>query len=213
MLSWRHCVPPVLALLAAAGASAAAPGSSGGPVYKWLDDKGVVHYGDSVPSEYSQSERSVLNSQGVEVGHVEGTKNAVQQAEANRAEFVAAQRAQHDRFLLQTYVSSKDIEQLRDERLDQIDGQIKAASTYIDNLSTRLDSLVARGMQYKPYSTDPSAHRMPDEFAEELVRTSNESRTQKIALEAKRKEQIDTRAQFEADIQRYHELTASRGKP
>ena len=28
--------------------------------YKWVDEKGVTHYGDSVP-EYSKSERAVLN--------------------------------------------------------------------------------------------------------------------------------------------------------
>ena len=46
-----------------------------------------------------------------------------------------ASSAQHDQFLLTTYVSAKEIEQLRDERLDQIDGQIKASSSYIDSLA------------------------------------------------------------------------------
>jgi hypothetical protein len=40
------------------------------------------------------------------------------------------------------------------------------------------------------------------------VRTSNEARNQRVALEAKRSEQTALRAQFEADIQRFHELTA-----
>jgi hypothetical protein len=35
--------------------------------YKWTDEQGVTHYGDSVPAEYSQREQRVLNSQGVEV--------------------------------------------------------------------------------------------------------------------------------------------------
>ena len=47
-------------------------------VYRWTDDKGVVHYGDTIPAEYSDNERSVLNGQGVEVGHVEGSKSAAQ---------------------------------------------------------------------------------------------------------------------------------------
>jgi hypothetical protein len=40
------------------------------------------------------------------------------------------------------------------------------------------------------------------------VRTANESRNQRKALDAKRKEQADMRAQFESDIQRFRELTA-----
>jgi hypothetical protein len=198
-----------MAALALSVAVAAADSSSGGgKVYRWTDDKGIVHYGDSVPSEYSQTERSVLNNQGVEVGHIEGGKNAQQQAEQARAAGVAQQRAQHDQFLLATYLSTKDIEQLRDERIELMDAQIKSATIYIDTLSTRLAALQDRAEHYKPYSSDAKARRMPDELAEELVHTLNEARTQHQALEAKRNEEVETRAQFDGDIQRYRELTA-----
>ena len=63
-------------------------------------------------------------------------------------------------------------------------------------------------MQFKPYSSEPNARRMPDELAEELVRTANEARNQRNALDAKRAEEADIRVQFEADIQRFRELTA-----
>jgi len=195
--------------IAGVAAAADSPATSGAtPVYRWVDEKGVVHYGDSVPSQYSQAERSVLNGQGVEVGHVEGGKNAAQQAEQARADDIARQRAQHDQFLLSTYVSTKDIEQLRDERLGQLDAQISAATAYIETLHARLTGLELRAMQFKPYSSDVSASRMPDDLAEDLVHTANEARGQRVALEAKRREQIDTRAAFEGDIQRYRELTA-----
>jgi hypothetical protein len=189
-------------------AAAADSSSSGGKVYRWTDDKGVVHYGDSVPSEYSQTERSVLNNQGVEVGRIEGGKNAQQLAEQARAAGVAQRGAQHDQFLLATYLSTKDIEQLRDERIELMDAQIKSATIYIDALSTRLTALQDRAEHFKPYSSDAKARRMPDELAEELVHTLNEARTQHQALEAKRNEEVETRAQFDGDIQRYRELTA-----
>jgi Domain of unknown function (DUF4124) len=194
----------------AAGPAAAADGasSSGGPVYRWVDEKGVVHYGDSVPAQYSQAERSVLNGQGVEVGHVEGGKNASQQAEQAHADELARHKAQHDQFLLSTYVSTKDIEQLRDERLSQLEAQINAATGYIETLHARLTALQERAMQFKPYNSQPSATRLPDDLAEQLVHTANESHSQRLALEAKRREQLDTRADFEGDIQRYRELTA-----
>jgi hypothetical protein len=90
----------------------------------------------------------------------------------------------------------------------QIDGQLKASSTYIESLASRLGALQERAMQFKPYSSEPNARRMPDELAEELVRTSNEAHNQRKALEAKRAEEADIRVQFEADIQRFRELTA-----
>ena len=150
----------------------------------------------------------MLNGQGVEIGHVAGHKSGAELAQQAQAEALALQRAQHDQTLLSTYVSAKDIEALRDERLAQIDGQIQASSTYIESLATRLGALQERAMQFKPYSDEPNARRMPDEVAEELVRTANEVRNQRNALEAKRTEQATLRAQFEADIQRFRELTA-----
>jgi hypothetical protein len=196
------------AAFGAAAVGADNSSSGGSKVYRWVDDKGVVHYGDSVPSEFSQTERSVLNNQGVEVGHIEGSKNAQQQAEQSRAANAAQQRAQHDQFLLATYLSTKDIEQLRDERVGLMEAQIKAASVYIDTLTSRLAALQDRAMRFKPYSSEPNARRMPDDLAEELVRTLNEQRTQHQDLDSKRNEEVETRAQFDGDIQRYRELTA-----
>jgi hypothetical protein len=190
-------------------ALAADNSSSGGTkVYRWTDDKGIVHYGDSVPSEYSQSERAVLNNQGVEVGHVEGGMNPAQQAEANRQAVIAQQRAQHDQFLLATYLSTKDIEQLRDERTSLVEAQIKAAQVYIDNVNARLTVLEQRALRCKPYSDDAAARRMPDDLAEDLVHALNESRNQRQLLESKRREVADLQAQFNGDIERYRELTA-----
>ena len=135
-------------------------------------------------------------------------KSAAELAQQAQAAELARQRAQHDQTLLTTYVSAKDIEALRDERLAQIDGQLQASSTYIESLATRLGALQERAMQFKPYSSEANARRMPDDLAEDLVRTANEARNQRKALDAKRKEQADMRAQFEADIQRFRELTA-----
>ncbi|HEY3808727.1 MAG TPA: DUF4124 domain-containing protein [Steroidobacteraceae bacterium] len=214
-MNHRHplFVLSLLACLTAGGLSKAlaADDSSGGTkVYRWTDDKGVVHYGDSVPPEYSQKERAVLNSRGVEVGHVEGGLNAAQQAAAQQQASEAQQRAQHDQFLLATYLSTKDIEQLRDERTGLVESQIKAGMAYVDTLNARLGALQERALKFKPYNSDAAARRMPDDLAEELVHTLNESRSQHRQLDAKRHEETDLQNQFNSDIQRYRELTTNR---
>jgi len=198
------------AALVCTGAAHAAPvstGSKGAPVYRWIDENGTVHYGDSVPPQYSQDSRDVLNEQGVQIGHVVGRESASQFSAEQQVAQEAAAREQHDKFLLSTYASSSEIEQLRDERLDQIDGQIKASASYIDSLTLRLAALEERAEHFSPYSTGGNARRMPDDLAEELVNTSNEARLQRSALEAKRQAQSDMRVQFQTDIQRYRELT------
>ena len=72
-----------------------------------------------------------------------------------------------------------------------------------------MKTLQARALLFKPYNKKPDAHRMPDDLAEQLVRASNDLRTQHKAMDKRLQEQTDVRTQFEADISRYRELTAT----
>lgn len=181
----------------------------GAVTYKWTDEQGVVHYGDTVPPQYAQQERSVLNSRGVEVRKLDAQKTPEQIAAEERTEQDALRQKQHDAFLLNTYTSVKDIEALRDLRLDQMSGQKVAAEQYVDSLHSRLSALQTRAKFFKPYSTRPDAHRMPDDVAEDLVHTLNELRTQSNALSQKNEEEVTLKAQFQADAERYRELHAA----
>ena len=174
--------------------------------YRWVDENGVVHYGDRLPPQYAKKESAILNKQGVEVGHTEAQKTAEQVAEDQRRTEAVLRQKQHDAFLLTTYTSVKDIEALRDERLDQISGQRRAAEAYVESLHTRLNNLQTRARNFAPYSDKPDAHRMPDDLAEDLVRTMNEMKSQKNGLAAKDAEEAALRADFQADIERFREL-------
>jgi hypothetical protein len=174
--------------------------------YKWTDDQGIVHYGDSVPPQYAQKERSVLNARGVEMRKLDAQKTPEQLAAEARTQGTFVKQKQHDAFLMTTYASVKDIEALRDLRLDQLHGQRVAAELYVDSLHSRLSALQDRAKNFKPYSPRPAAHKMPDDVAEDLVHTLNELRTQNNALVAKTEEETAVRAQFQADIERYQEL-------
>jgi Domain of unknown function (DUF4124) len=208
-----------LGLLASAalGAAAwAAPGShsssqssqKSGIAYRWVDEQGVVHYGDNIPPQYASQDRTILNSQGIEVGHLDARKTPEEETAAARAREALMKQKQHDAFLVSTYTSVKDIEGLRDARLDQLKGQRTAAEQYLESLRVRLTSLQSRALAYRPYSARKDAWRMPDDLAENLVRTVNELRVQSGALAAKSAEETALRAQFQADIERYRELHA-----
>lgn len=174
--------------------------------YRWVDEQGVVHYGDSIPPQYAEKAHQLLNKQGVEVGHTDAQKTPEQLAAQAREQTDALKRQQHDTFLVTTYASVKDIESLRDQRLDQLQGQRAAAEQYVDNLQVRLFALQGRARHFRPYNIHPDARRMPDDLAEDLVRTLNELRLQSNALLAKSEEVSGVRAQFESDIERYREL-------
>jgi Domain of unknown function (DUF4124) len=189
--------------------AASAAANSGGKntvTYRWTDEQGIVHYGDSIPPQYAQKERSVLNSRGVEVSKLDAQKSPEQLAMEGHAQQDVAREKQHDAFLMNTYTSVKDIEALRDLRLEQLHGQRVAAEQYVDNLHSRLSALQVRAKLFKPYSPRPDAHRMPDDVAEDLVRTLNELRTQSNALNTKMEAETALKAQFQTDIERYREL-------
>jgi hypothetical protein len=205
---------PILAtvlsgLLITPAAHSQAKPSSTKQTYKWTDDKGVVHYGDSVPSEYSQREQRVLNSQGLEVQKRQAEMTPTEAAEFQARQQEESRRKQHDMFLISTYPSVKEIENVRDVRLDQINGQIIAAEAYISTLTSRADSLKQRAQMFAPYNTKPGARRMPDDLAEELVRVISELRTQNSALGIKRSEHQKVVALFDGDIKRFKELRTS----
>jgi len=196
-------------LSGALGLSIAQAQSSSKETYKWTDENGVVHYGDHVPAEYSQREQHMLNSQGLEVGKKLAEMSPKEAAEYAEKQKEEARRKQHDMFLISTYPSVKEIENVRDVRLDQINGQIIAAEAYISSLTTRVDGLKHRALIFAPYNTKPGARRMPDDLAEEMVRAMSELRTQNSALATKKAEHQSVVAQFDADIKRFKELRTS----
>lgn len=204
----------VIALLAAAallaGGALAAPGSqqpgSGKTTFRWVDEQGVVHYSDEVPPPAAGRDREVMNAQGVPVRHLDGQKSQEQLAADERDRAAVIRQKQHDSFLITTYTSVKDIEALRDARLEQLKTQRSAAQQYIESLRGRLGTLQTRAVTYRPYSAGAGARRMPDDLAEDLVHTVNEMRTQTGALATEVEDEAKLRAGFQADIDRYREL-------
>ena len=196
---------PPAGLAASNGVSAKA-----GRIFIWTDKDGVRHSGDIVPPEYAQQQKSVLNAQGVEVQRDEAPKTPEERAEESRRQQERMLRQQHDRFLLTTYASTRDIERLRDERLAQIDAQIRATNGYIETIESRLKSLSERAQEFKPYSGKAGARRMPDDLAEQLVLGATEVRSQRIAIDKQKQDMLNVRGQFDADIARYRELTVPR---
>jgi Domain of unknown function (DUF4124) len=194
----------------AAGAVCAIAGqpqsSKQGIAYRWVDEHGVVHYGDHIPPQYAAQDRAVLNAQGVEVAHLDAQKSPEQAAAAAREREAQMRQRQHDAFLITTYTSVKDIEALRDTRLEQLKGQRVAAEQYVDTLRTRLAALQTRALGFRPYNTRAGAQRMPDDLAENLVRTVNDLNVQTRNLDAKNEEETALREQFQADIERYRAL-------
>jgi hypothetical protein len=191
-------------LIASAGITAGA--QSGRTLYKWVDQQGVTHYGDHIPPEYAGQEQHVINSQGVEINHLEAQKTPEQMAAEDQKKLEAVQSQNRDRNLLNTYASVAEIERLRDQRVTLLSDQIKVTSQFLEVLNGKLKKLRANSMRFKPYSSDPNAQPMPDQVAEDLVRVANDMRTQEENLREKRSEEATMSNQFESDIDRFKVL-------
>jgi hypothetical protein len=202
--AWILCAAAVLAL----PGFAASPANNGRVVYKWVDEHGVTHYGDHIPPEYAAQEQHVINSQGVEINRLEAQKTPEQMAADDQKRAEAEQSRNRDRNLLNTYGSVQEIERLRDQRVTLLSDQIKVTSQFLEVLNGRLKKLRAGSLNYKPYSSDPKAPVMPDQFAEDLVRLGNDIRTQEQNLSEKHSEETTMSKQFESDIARFKELKA-----
>ena len=192
----------LLAVLLASAAIAQAPADQK-KVYRWTDEKGVVHYGDRIPPEYSRGEAAVLNNQGVTVGIRPAQKTPEQLEHEAAQREIREKELQRDSFLLNTYTSVRDIEQLRDQRLQQMVDARRSIEAYVESLQGRLMSLHGRAQVFRPYNEAPTARRMPDELAQDLVRTMREVAAQRAQMAERMAEDRALRQQFQLDIDRY----------
>jgi hypothetical protein len=202
-VAWFFCAG---ALLAAPGFADTTPSNNGRVLYKWVDSEGVTHYGDRIPPEYANQEQHVMNSRGIEIGHLDAQKSPEQMAIEDQKKLDAQQRENRDKNLLSTYSSVQEIERLRDQRLTLLADQIKVTSQFLENLDARMKKLRTDSMRFRPYNADPKAPPMADQVAEDLVRLTLDIRTQEQNLRQKRSEVSAMSIQFESDIDRFKEL-------
>jgi hypothetical protein len=208
-LAWLAVLAIALPSLTGAQPKSGQPGK----LYQWTDDKGIVHYGDSVPPEYAKADRNVLNNQGVHVGFEQGELTPEQRAEKARlaaeAEQAKHQReeiARRDKMLLETYISVSDIEDLRNRRLELLEGQIKVTELYLANLRKRLLTLQDEASNYKPYTARENAPQIPENLATDISRTAGSINLYEQTLSHTRSTQETVRNSFDDDIRRFKQL-------
>jgi hypothetical protein len=113
-------------------------------VYRWVDEEGQIHYGDSIPPEYSDLPKQVLNEHAVTVEHLEGRKTEEQlAAEAKEKELEMQRELQlrADKALLATYLTVEEIIMHRDRRIELFQAQARVTELYLRNLERRLSKL------------------------------------------------------------------------
>ena len=190
-------------------ASAAVHADEHDRVYKWVDKDGQIHYGDSIPPEYSDLPKQVLNEHAVTVDKIEGRKTAEQLAAEAKAKELQMQKElqlRADKALLATYLSVEEIIMHRDRRIELFQAQARVTELYLRNLERRLAKLKREAARYRPYNEDPDAPQISQDLVADISETQETiARHQQNLFKFKEDEQQIV-ARFEGDIHRFKAL-------
>jgi hypothetical protein len=177
--------------------------------YKWVDDKGEVHYTDKLPPEAFDKANIELDKAGRPIRKNDPPPTAEQRKakadEDARQKQLAAERAiveRRDRALLATYTVESEIDLARNRALSTIDAQVQSSTVYNGTLSKRkaeLESTIA-ALGNKP---------VPAVTERELANINSELAKQAEFLATKQKEIGAVNAKYDADKKRWTELRAA----
>jgi hypothetical protein len=193
-------------LLVAALLLAGSP--SGAATYKWVDEKGVVHYTDKIPPEAVNKGNVEINKQGVTVRKTEPAltpeQRRARELEELRQQQLAREREEidrRDRALLATYTTESEIDLARRRALSTIDAQMQGASNYSTLLSRRKVELDAKkaALGGKP---------VPLVLERELANIDVELQKQVELIATKTKEIAVVNARYDLDKKRWSDLRA-----
>jgi hypothetical protein len=215
----KYQVISVLACLFIVGHVSAAPATQSGTgkstgLHKWVDEQGQVHYGDSIPPQYLNQKREVLNEQGVIVKTYEAPKTKEQLAkekqekdalEKTKREKVVEEKKKElrDRMLLETYTTEHDILLQRDDRIQAVDSQIQITQGNIKESEKKQAEVKDRIEK-----TEKSGREVPENFRKEADTVAKQLHSYHQFIEAKNLERTEIIKKFDEDLQRFRELKA-----
>ena len=176
-------------------------------LYKWVDEKGITHYGETIPPEYADRDRAELNNSGrtkvIEVPTAAERKAQEAANEKKRADEKAAlEMKRRDLTLTSTYSNVNEIDLARNRSLQQITARINNNTS---QLKMANDNLL--GLQKESEGYTKTNKQIPASLQEDLA--ESQARVDKLQqnLEKSLAEKAAVEARYDADKARYQELT------
>lgn len=180
-------------------------------LYKWVDDNGTTHYGETIPPEYADKDRVELNEAGRVIKSKEvatpGRRLAREQEDAKKREDAAAvlEQQRHDKTLINTYSNVNEIDLARTRSLQQVDARINVLNSYLKTANDNLLDLQTEA------DNDAKANRaIPASLQEDLQAAQERLAKLQQDIEKPMAEKAALEARFAADRARYMELTGKK---
>ena len=180
-------------------------------LYKWVDDNGTTHYGETIPPEYANKDHVELDKAGRVVKTEEvltpERRRAKEQEEAKkRGEANTSLELQRrDKTLVNTYSSVKEIDLARNRSLQQIDANLNVIASAIKIAGDHL-----AGLQKEAEHYTKTNRKIPPSLDEDLREAQTRLDKLQKDFEKPQAEKAAVEARYDADKVRYMELTGKK---
>lgn len=180
-------------------------------LYKWVDGQGVTHYGEVIPPEFSNNDRSELTPAGREINKREKLTPEQEKAKAEELskkrveEEAALEQKRRDKALLNTFSNVGEIEASKVRNLQQIEGmlnsttmQLKITQKKQQELQLEADAITAAGKKLHP------------SLRADMKDTQTRLSKLQQDIEKLKADKVSIETHFEADKARYLLLTGGK---
>lgn len=151
-------------------------------VFKCTDDKGVTHYGDTMPPQCSKRDVTEYSKEGDVVRRFDApltteqlrTREEAAQKRSEELRLIREQR-QKDLALIGTYGSEREFDVARDGDLVELDGRKKTLATRIGEVEAQLEKYDATMDFYRPSKTGKGkVQEPPPQLVSDIARGKND---------------------------------------
>ena len=188
--------------------------ASAGKLYKWVDEKGNVHYSDRVPPEAAKLAREEKNQDGVTVKEVARAKTqeelaaeAAQRVKDEEARKIAEAQAQADRALTLSYTSEDDLVRAREQELGVIEANMATAKLTIASQEKNLSELLAHAADF-----ERNKKPVPQAVTDSIAHVRAQIEAQQKTLKEREGSKDIVHNEYEAKLLRWRELSAKNAK-
>lgn len=182
-------------------------------LYKWVDDKGVTHYGEVIPPEYANKERDSLKKSGLlekrpekaDPDAIRAKEAAEQKRKIDSQATVEQQR--RDSALLNTYSNENEIDLALDRSLVLVTARIDSYKTLLKSSQGTLDDL-----KKEAENRTNTNKKIPPSLSNDITQT--EARVLKYSTELGKSEEelIAVKTRFENEKLLYRKLKGGSAK-
>jgi hypothetical protein len=186
--------------------------SIAGALYKWVDENGNVRYSDRLPPDQNKKKHQQLNSQGVVLSTRDAAKTpeeiAIEVESKRKLDEEARVKSiqdKHDRVLLLTFSSGKEIERARDSRMVVMDSVIRLIESSIETTQGKLDTLTNRAQD----AYISKGKEIPGGLAQKIEHFERKIESRDAQLQLKQADREKVRQKYEGDLERFQVLRSA----